>query len=43
MDESKNFHEILGAGHWVHFDRKKEFLSVLSKIVARTHADAFNE
>ena len=23
MDERENFHRVEGAGHWVHFDRKK--------------------
>ena len=29
MKKGENFHRIEGAGHWVHFDRKEEFLQTV--------------
>jgi hypothetical protein len=31
-----NFHEVKGAGHWVHSDKTKEFLNVFEKIIKRS-------
>lgn len=35
MDRKDNFHRIQGAGHWVHFDRKQEFLNTVEIILKR--------
>lgn len=28
-----NFHKVEGAGHWVHFDKTKDFLLLMNQIL----------
>ena len=43
MKKGENFHRIEGAGHWVHFDRKDEFLRTVEKIAGKEAIWSLNQ